>query len=71
MMQAWPRCRVCQRIHGLPRCEPVADEVSQEAAPEGIVNTVNTPPAKPIDRHAPGYMAAYMRDYRKRKRAAE
>lgn len=87
MIQAWPRCRVCQRIHGLPRCEPVAWEYATQPTDGGymadgepmtaadipesppVANMANKPTKKrPGD---PEKRRAYMREFMRRKRAAE
>ena len=63
-----PRCRVCQRIHGLPRCEPGVTQATEAPEPDRNVTPVVTPDA---GTQAPMTNAQRQAAYRARKRAAE
>ena len=74
-----PRCRVCQRIHGLPRCEPMTAaelagaivEQAQVQPPEDLLATgIANKPNKAGKYKDPEARRAYMREYMARKRAA-
>lgn len=70
-MIAHPRCRVCQRVHGLPRCEPQTEPVTPEPVANTVANTVANRPGKAGKYKDAEARRAYMREFMRRKRAAE
>lgn len=68
MMQACPRCRVCERIHGLPRCDPGVTQAAAAPEPERNVTPVVT---RDGGTQAPMTNAQRHAAYRARKRAAK